>query len=85
MRSLNTNAVITRTPISSSPRGKNTSAPATTPTVPKKVTMLGVTPSRISRWARGFQTLVQKSRNLSSMVAAGYPLRLSRPVLTHES
>ena len=57
--------------MSSSPRGKKTSAPATTPIVPTRVTVSGETPSRISRWAIGLKTLVQNLRKRSSIVGWG--------------
>src|SRR5215216_3495138 len=72
MMSLNTKAVITRTPTKSFPCGKKITAPATTPSVPTNVTVLGLTPSRRSRLPRGAQTLDQNWRNLSSMAASGY-------------
>src|SRR4051794_3802656 len=75
MMSLNTNAVITRTPSSSSPCGKKITAPATTPTVPTKVTVLGLIPHLRNRLASGAQTLVQNWRNLSSMAGSGYRVR----------
>src|SRR6476469_9876693 len=73
MRSLKTNAVITRTPVSSLPCGKKTSAPAATPSVPTRVTASALTPSLMSRWATGEMTFVQKARKRSSMAGAGYP------------
>jgi hypothetical protein len=68
MRSLKTNAVITRTPVSSIPCGKNTSAPAHTPSVPTKVTASGLTPSLMKKWTKGARTTpCQKSLDRSSM------------------
>src|SRR5690242_1125574 len=72
MRSEKTNAVITRTPASSQPWGKNTTAPATTPRVPTRVTTSGDTPQRRRRSTTGVKTLVQKARNRSSMARSGY-------------
>src|SRR3954453_21690537 len=77
--SLNTKAVITSTPASSQPCGKHTSAPAHTPSVPTRVTALGLTPIRSRRSPSGAQTLVQNSRKRSSMAAAGYPHRHPAP------
>ena len=70
--------------MSSSPRGKKTSAPDTTPIVPTMVTMSGVTPIFIRPCATGLKTLVQNWRNRSSIVdeapferltASGLPAR----------
>ena len=69
--SLKTKAVITRTPASSHPCGKKTSAPAQTPSVPTKVTAFGLTPIRRRRLPNGAQTLVQNWRKRSSMAGAG--------------
>ena len=55
IRSLNTKAVITRTPMSSSPCGKKTSAPAHTPRVPTSVTASGLMPSRRNSRTNGRQ------------------------------
>src|SRR3954454_13564676 len=71
-RSLNTNAVMTSTPVASLPCGKKTRAPAQTPSVPTRVTASGLTPRRISRWATGEMTFVKKARKRSIMAAAGY-------------
>ena len=70
-RSENTNAVITRTPTSSWPRGKNTSAPATTPTVPTSVTASGLTPRRRKNLAIGGEQLGPEARNRFSIARAG--------------
>src|SRR5215213_238439 len=67
MMSLKTNAVITRTPIRNSPRGKKISAPALTPIVPTQVTQSGLTPSRSSKSPSGAHTLDQNCRKRSSM------------------
>src|SRR4051812_40068370 len=74
--SLNTNAVITRTPTNSFPWGKKITAPATTPRVPTKVTVFGLRPQRRNRLPSGAQALVQNWRNLSSMAGSGYRVGL---------
>ena len=51
--SLKTKAVITSTPASSQPCGKQTSAPAQTPSVPTRVTVLGLTPELEQEVAHG--------------------------------
>ena len=72
IRSLKTNAVITSTPVSSSPCGKKTSAPAATPRVPTSVTASGLMPSRRNRWTNGASmTPCQKALNLSNIAGAG--------------
>src|SRR6478672_4899923 len=71
-RSEKTKAVITSTPANSQPCGKNTSAPATTPAVPTRVTASGDTPQRRRRSTTGVKTLVQKARKRSSMARSGY-------------
>src|SRR5215203_6305548 len=67
MMSLNTNTVMTRTPMRKSPRGKKISAPALTPIVPTQVTQSGLTPSRSSRSPSGAHTLDQNCRKRSSI------------------
>ncbi len=70
IRSLKTNAVMNRTPISSSPCGKNTSAPAQTPTVPTNVTVSGLMPHLMKSLTKGMSTTpCQNPLNLSNMCA----------------
>ena len=77
MRSLNTNAVMTSTPVSSLPCGKKTRAPALTPRVPTSVTASGLIPSLMKRLTNGASmTPCQKLLNLSNIVRGGYRERL---------
>src|SRR3954454_15921965 len=77
--SLKTNAVMTSTPTNSWPCGKKITAPATTPRVPTKVTVLGLIPQRRDRLPSGAQTLVQNWRNLSSMSGSASRVRGTGP------
>ena len=82
IRSLKMKQVITRTPMSSSPRGKNTRAPAETPRVPTSVTASGLMPSLMKALTIGASmTLCQKCLNLSNMTR----VRLPPPSGTHPS
>lgn len=67
------NAVITSVPTKKSPRGKNTSAAATTPTVPAMVTMSGLIPTRSSPCAVGVSTRVKKARAYRLSIAVPDP------------
>ncbi len=61
-RSENTNRVMVIVPQKNSPRGKKTSAPATTPAVPIRVTASGLTPRRRRKAANGVRTRVKNAR-----------------------
>ena len=61
IRSLKTKAVMNRTPTSRCPVGKNTRAPAHTPTVPTKVTVSGLMPSRMKSRTNGRSTSPARS------------------------
>lgn len=76
-RSEKMNSVIVMVPQKNSPRGKNTSAPATEPAVPISVTASGLTPSRIRNAANGVRTRVKKARAyLLSMAFRTAPISL---------
>jgi hypothetical protein len=62
MRSEKTNAVMNTVPQKNSPRGKNASAPTTTPTVPTRVTTSGLTPRRTRKPATGRKMRVKRAR-----------------------
>src|SRR5690348_16687048 len=64
--SAKTKAVTMRTPCHSQPRGKQTSAPNSTPTVPMIVTTSGETPHLLSSRAGGAMIAAQAPRNRSS-------------------
>lgn len=76
-RSEKMNRVTVTVPQKNSPRGKNTSAPATDPAVPIRVTASGLTPQRSSSAANGVRTRVKKARAyLLSMAFPTAPISL---------